>query len=103
MKETLHAIIEEYNDNKTALYQEYFAGETAKKSEPNIPVCACGLKFPRIFDKYQAMIYLNMSKSTYYRKVKNGDLVPRKLGNTDYYFESDLEKEYQESLRRGRI
>lgn len=101
--ENYYAFLQEYKEKNSTFQKEYFEFVKKKKSEPATPSCPCGVEYPRMFDKYQAMLYLSMSKSTYYRKVKNGELVPRKLGNTDFYYEEDLEKEYQESLRRGRI
>jgi len=47
--------------------------------------------------------YLGISRRSYFRKVAAGDLVPRKWEGPDFFYPSDLEKEFKESKRRGRI
>jgi len=47
--------------------------------------------------------YLGISERTYYRKVTEGKLIPRKWEGPDYFYPSDLESERDESIRRGRL
>ena len=47
--------------------------------------------------------YLGISESTYKRKVKDGSLRPLKLPGGDRFYRSQLEEQYKESIRRGRI
>ncbi len=47
--------------------------------------------------------YLGISPRTYYRKVAQGKLTPRKWEGPDFFYRRDLEKERMESKRRGRI
>ncbi|MGK6353399.1 helix-turn-helix transcriptional regulator [Parapedobacter sp. DT-150] len=47
--------------------------------------------------------YLGISERTYYRKVAEGRLIPRKWEGPDFFYRSDLEEERRESRRRGRI
>jgi len=44
-----------------------------------------------------------ISPRTYYRKVAQGKLTPRKWEGPDFFYRRDLEKERMESKRRGRI
>jgi hypothetical protein len=46
---------------------------------------------------------LNISTATYYRLVKQGELVPRRKGKRHYYFQEDLSQQLKESKRKGRI
>jgi len=56
-----------------------------------------------LMNHLQVQKYLDISKSTYYRKVKEGKLKPMKLPGGDKYYKQDLLAEYNESKRRGRI
>lgn len=56
----------------------------------------------KIYDIYDVQKLLNISESTYYRKVELGELIPRKLGKKHYYFYEDLVAQLDESKRRGR-
>lgn len=47
--------------------------------------------------------HLGISPRSYYRKVADGKLVPRKWEGPDFFYPSDLEEERRESKRRGRI
>jgi len=47
--------------------------------------------------------YLGISIRTYYRKVAEGKLTPRKWEGPDFFYRSDLEEEHKESKRRGRV
>ncbi len=47
--------------------------------------------------------YLGISERSYYRKVAEGKLVPRKWEGPDFFYGSDLAEERKESKRRGRI
>ncbi len=47
--------------------------------------------------------YLGISERTYYRKIAEGKLVPRKWEGPDFFYRSDLAEEHKESKRRGRI
>ena len=53
--------------------------------------------------RQQVKDYLGISESTYKRKVKEGSLRPLKLPGGDRFYKSQLEDEYRESIRRGRI
>ena len=46
---------------------------------------------------------LGISESKYYRLVREGKLMPRKLGKRHYYYLSDLHQQLEESRRKGRI
>ena len=47
--------------------------------------------------------HLGISDRTYYRKVADGKLKPRKWEGPDFFYRSDLEEQWKESKRRGRI
>ena len=47
--------------------------------------------------------HLGISERTYYRRVAEGKLVPRKWDGPDFFYPSDLAEERKESKRRGRI
>ena len=57
---------------------------------------------PKLF-MADVLTYLGISERSYYRKVASGKLVPRKWEGPDYFYLSDLEAEYAESKRRGRV
>lgn len=46
--------------------------------------------------------YLSISERTYYRKLAEGKLKPRKWEGPDFFYRRDLEEELRESRRRGR-
>ena len=46
---------------------------------------------------------LNISTTTYYRLVKQGELMPRRKGRRHYYYKEDLSQQLEEGKRRGRI
>lgn len=52
---------------------------------------------------FDVLNYLGISERSYYRKVAQGKLVPRKWEGPDYFYRSDLDAEYAESKRRGRV
>lgn len=47
--------------------------------------------------------YLKISESTYKRKVKQGSLKPLKMPGGDRFYKYQLEEEFLESVRRGRV
>jgi len=47
--------------------------------------------------------YLGISESTYKRKVRDGSLKPMKLPGGDRFYKHQLEDQFEESKRRGRI
>ncbi|MBB6239499.1 ABC-type siderophore export system fused ATPase/permease subunit [Pedobacter sp. AK013] len=51
----------------------------------------------------QVKDYLNISESTYKRKVKDGTLRPVKLPGGDRFYLKDLLAAYLESRQKGRI
>lgn len=51
----------------------------------------------------EVLKYLGFSERTYYRRVADGKLFPRKWEGPDFFYPSDLEEERKESKRRGRI
>nr|WP_315419984.1 helix-turn-helix domain-containing protein [uncultured Pedobacter sp.] len=53
--------------------------------------------------RQQVKDYLNISESTYKRKVKDGTLKPIKLPGGDRFYLKDLLAAYLESQRKGRI
>ncbi|MDQ8052159.1 MAG: DNA-binding protein [Pedobacter sp.] len=53
--------------------------------------------------RQQVKDYLNISESTYKRKVKDGTLKPAKMPGGDSFLRSDLDSAFRESIRRGRI
>jgi hypothetical protein len=55
------------------------------------------------FTRQQVKDYLNISESTYKRKVKDGTLKPVKLPGGDRFYLKDLLAAYLESQRKGRI
>ena len=52
--------------------------------------------------RQQVKEYLNISESTYKRKVKDGTLKPMRLPGGDRYYKADLLEQWKESRRRGR-
>lgn len=65
------------------------ANQEDKQSEP-------------ILDKFDTMAKLRISRSTYYRYVDKGLLVPRQMGGKNYYFESDLKEALKHRDAKGR-
>jgi hypothetical protein len=53
--------------------------------------------------RQQVKDYLGISETTYKRKVREGKLRPLKMPGGDRFYKSQLEEEYRESIRRGRI
>lgn len=51
----------------------------------------------------EVLKYLGFSERTYYRRIADGKLIPRKWEGPDFFYPSDLEEERKESKRRGRI
>ena len=47
--------------------------------------------------------YLEISESTYKRKVKDGSLKPMKTAGGHRFYKQDLQEAYAESIRRGRM
>ncbi|TDQ73666.1 helix-turn-helix transcriptional regulator [Sphingobacterium yanglingense] len=61
------------------------------------------LRDQKLLDIEQVLRILRIGRSTYYRFVNAGKLVPRKIGERHCYYLEDLEEMIQESKRRGRI
>jgi predicted DNA-binding transcriptional regulator AlpA len=61
------------------------------------------LRDQKLLDMEQVLDILRIGRSTYYRFVNAGKLVPRKIGERHCYYLEDLEDMIQESRRRGRI
>ncbi|MCY4779065.1 helix-turn-helix domain-containing protein [Sphingobacterium sp. UT-1RO-CII-1] len=57
----------------------------------------------QLLDMEEVLSILRISRSTYYRFVNTGKLVPRKIGERHCYYLEDLEDMIEESKRRGRI
>ena len=57
---------------------------------------------PKLF-MADVLHYLGISERSYYRKLATGKLKPRKWEGPDFFYRCDLEGEYKESKRRGRI
>lgn len=57
----------------------------------------------RLLETEDVIQILRISNAKYYRLVKSGELVPRRIGKRHYYLAIDLEKQLEESKRRGRI
>lgn len=57
----------------------------------------------KLLDVEQVLRVLRISRSSYYRFVKEGKLQPRKVGGRHCYYLSDLDKMIEESKRRGRF
>lgn len=49
------------------------------------------------------LVYLHISKRTYYRLVQKGELKPRVIGGRHYYYKVDLTNALQQSRNRGRF
>ncbi|ERJ61308.1 helix-turn-helix transcriptional regulator [Sphingobacterium paucimobilis] len=62
-----------------------------------------GLTERKLLDIEEVLDILHIGRSTYYRFVNTGKLVPRKIGERHCYYLEDLEDMIQESKRRGRI
>jgi len=56
-----------------------------------------------LLDVNQVIDLLKISEATYYRWVKQGELIPRRKGKRHYYCLSDLDRQLKEGRRRGRI
>ncbi|MGJ1324878.1 helix-turn-helix domain-containing protein [Sphingobacterium faecium] len=57
----------------------------------------------KLLDIGQVMKILNISESTYYRWVENGELQPRKKGKRHYYYLFDLHDQIAKSRLKGRL
>lgn len=60
-------------------------------------------KMPELLDIQQVVEILNISVTTYYRWVKQGELIPRRKGKRHYFYKEDLLQQLEEGRRRGRI
>ena len=49
------------------------------------------------------LVYLHISRRTYYRLVRKGELKPRIIGGRHYYYKMDLINALQQSKNRGRF
>jgi|GEM_PF-1064387 len=58
---------------------------------------------PQTVNRQEVLNYLQISNSTYKRKVASGELKPMKLPGGDRYHLADLIKQMEESRRRGRL
>lgn len=47
-------------------------------------------KLKEVLKRQQVIDILKISERTYYRHIENGILVPRQLGNRNYFYHSDL-------------
>jgi len=56
-----------------------------------------------LMSKEEVLAYLNISESTYKRRVKEGILKPMRLGGGDMFYKEDLKEALWESKRRGKI
>lgn len=57
----------------------------------------------KLMDMQEVMDYLGITRSTYFRLVKNGELAPRRKGRRHYFYRRDLHAALAESVRRGRV
>jgi len=48
------------------------------------------------------LLYLRISRRTYYRLVQRGELKPRIIGGRHYYYADDLENVLEQSKNKGR-
>lgn len=60
------------------------------------------MELEKWMSKQEVMDYFKISKSTYYRWVKQGKLLPRKRFGEDRYFKRDILKLLQKLNRRER-
>ncbi|MGA6119564.1 helix-turn-helix domain-containing protein [Sphingobacterium anhuiense] len=60
-------------------------------------------QMPELLDIQQVVEILNISVPTYYRWVKQGQLMPRRKGKRHYFYKEDLLQQLEEGRRRGRI
>lgn len=56
-----------------------------------------------LMTKQEVLRFLNISDSTYKRRVKQGLLKPMRLGGGDVFYMEDLKAALWESKRRGKI
>ncbi|WP_400261161.1 helix-turn-helix domain-containing protein [Sphingobacterium sp. SG20118] len=85
--------------------------KSAPKEEPSLPVQLQQhaiieddfSKISGLMDINQVVEVLNISTATYYRWVRQGELVPRRKGKRHYFFKEDLVQQLAEGKRRGRI
>lgn len=79
-----------------AIYQLLLRNADTNQNKPS-------LRDQKLLDIEQVLDILRIGRSTYYRFVNAGKLVPRKIGERHCYYLEDLEDMIQESKRRGRI
>ncbi|MEJ5090789.1 helix-turn-helix domain-containing protein [Sphingobacterium faecium] len=60
-------------------------------------------KIPELLDIADVLVILNISIATYYRWVKQGELIPRRKGKRHYFYKEDLLHQLEQGRRRGRI
>lgn len=60
-------------------------------------------QMPELLDINDVLVILNISIATYYRWVKQGELMPRRKGKRHYFYKEDLLQQLEEGRRRGRI
>jgi len=51
----------------------------------------------------EVLVYLHISRRTYYRLVQKGELIPRIIGGRHYYYLSDLYNALKQSKNKGRL
>ncbi|MFD2963672.1 MULTISPECIES: helix-turn-helix transcriptional regulator [Olivibacter] len=56
-----------------------------------------------LMTKQEVLAYLNISDSTYKRRVREGLLKPMRLGGGDVFYKEDLQQALWESKRKGKI
>lgn len=74
-------------------------GEIAKHTKP---LASDSILTQRKIYKAEAIAMLGISERTYGRYKANGLLKPRGIGH-DFYYEEDLKKAMEESIRKGRV
>ncbi|MDH5826304.1 helix-turn-helix domain-containing protein [Sphingobacterium faecium] len=77
--------------------QQEEVSKACHDAETNLPQMLVLLDVDQVID------LLKISEATYYRWVKQGELIPRRKGKRHYYYISDLDRQLKEGRRRGRI
>ena len=57
----------------------------------------------KLLDINDVLDYLGITRATYFRMVRHGELAPRRKGRRHYYYRSDLRAALAQSVRRGRL
>lgn len=101
MRKTLHKICDTVENIYHLLIDWMSKTHPVPHAQPTDD--AKSVQHNKLLDIQDVLTILGIGRTTYYRFVKLGKLVPRRIGERHCYYYSDLDEMIRESKRRGRI